>query len=66
MPMLNKRNLIKYFVISIALLLCIAIAISDGVQAHNIADTATAPTASATLNATYGTFYQGSRSEERL
>ena len=60
MPMLNKRNLIKYFVISIALLLCIAIAISDGMQAHNIADTATAPTASATLNATYGTFYQGS------
>ncbi|MDE7191421.1 MAG: hypothetical protein K2O35_03010, partial [Clostridia bacterium] len=61
MQALKKRKSIKYIMISIALLLCLTIAVISGAQSLDSAPNAVVmPTASATLNATYGALYHGS------
>ncbi|MDE7209070.1 MAG: InlB B-repeat-containing protein, partial [Clostridia bacterium] len=59
--MLKKRKSIKYLIMSIALLLCITIAIMSGAQSFDsVGSTPTTPMADATLNATYGALFNGS------
>ncbi|MDE6361600.1 MAG: hypothetical protein K2L53_01330, partial [Clostridia bacterium] len=61
MQALKKRKSIKYTMISIALLLCLAIAVISGAQSLDSAPNAVVtPTASATLNDTYGALFNGS------
>ncbi|MDE7191666.1 MAG: hypothetical protein K2O35_04300, partial [Clostridia bacterium] len=61
MQALKKRKSIKYIMISIALLLCLTIAVISSAQSLDSAPNAVVmPTASATLNATYGALYHGS------
>ena len=64
MQTLKKRKSIKYITISIALLLCITIALISGTQSYNSAvDTPTTPTADTKLNANYTAFEDGSTYE---
>ncbi|MDE6869216.1 MAG: InlB B-repeat-containing protein, partial [Clostridia bacterium] len=59
--MLKKRKSIKYLIMSIALLLCITIAIMSGAPSFDsVGSTPTTPMADATLNATYGALFNGS------
>ncbi|MDE6275777.1 MAG: InlB B-repeat-containing protein [Clostridia bacterium] len=62
MQNLKKRKSTKYIVIGIVALLCIAIALASGSQSFSSMENhaIVTPTAAATLNSTYGSFFQGS------